>query len=203
MECRNIDGLVSLHFSCLAFTFQNHQACPNVELMSTITFSHAKGSLQTFIDLQDTQTRHQASHLSTKENNVGNVIVALMADLAPKTKVLSDGKWSEKEAPILVPSDITSIKLGDIIPVDARLLEGDSLRVNQAALTGKSLTVGHSTSRTRSFFRLNMQTRRNQSRCYCNRCQHILLTIQTMLDNSKWFSNQLKTFVSVPLQLVC
>lgn len=54
-------------------------------------------------------------HISTKENNVGNVIVARMADLAPKTKVLSDGKWSEKEAPILVPSDIISIKLGDII----------------------------------------------------------------------------------------
>ncbi|KAI5399768.1 putative protein S-acyltransferase 15 [Lathyrus oleraceus] len=117
------------------------QACPNVELMSTITFSHAKGSLQIFIDRQDTKTRHPAAHLSTKENNVGNVIVARMADLAPKTKVLSDGKWSEKEAPILVPSDVISIKLGDIIPVNARLLEGDSLRVNQAALTGKSLTV--------------------------------------------------------------
>ncbi|KAI5442217.1 hypothetical protein KIW84_011327 [Lathyrus oleraceus] len=82
----------SLHFACLAFTFQNHQACSNVELMSTITFSHAKGSLQIVIDLQDTQTRHQVIHLSTKGNNVGNVIVALMEDLAPKIKVPSDGK---------------------------------------------------------------------------------------------------------------
>ncbi|XP_058775587.1 ATPase 1, plasma membrane-type-like [Vicia villosa] len=125
----------------LVFTFQNHQACPNVELMSTITFSHAKGSLQIFIDLQDTQTKHQATHLSTKENNIGNAVAALMADFAPKTKVLRNGKWCEKEAPILVPGDITSIKLCDIIPLYARLLEGDLLKVNQATLTGKSLPV--------------------------------------------------------------
>ena len=32
-----------------------------------------------------------------------------------------------------------SIKLGDIIPADARLLEGDALKVDQSALTGESL----------------------------------------------------------------
>ncbi|XP_020877954.1 ATPase 3, plasma membrane-type-like [Arabidopsis lyrata subsp. lyrata] len=54
-------------------------------------------------------------------------------------KVLRDGKWSEQEASILVPGDIVSIKLGDIIPCDARLLEGDDLKVDQSALTGESL----------------------------------------------------------------
>jgi P-type E1-E2 ATPase len=39
----------------------------------------------------------------------------------------------------LVPGDIISIKLGDIIPADARLLEGDALSVDQSALTGESL----------------------------------------------------------------
>ncbi|XP_058783520.1 ATPase 1, plasma membrane-type-like [Vicia villosa] len=109
--------------------------------MSTITFSHAKGSLQIFIDLQDTQTKHQETHLSTNENNIGNAVAALMADFAPKTKVLRNGKWCEKEASILVLGDITSIKLGDIIPFNARLLEGDPLKVNQATLTRKSLSV--------------------------------------------------------------
>ncbi|KAL0660044.1 hypothetical protein Bca4012_080629 [Brassica carinata] len=56
-------------------------------------------------------------------------------------KVLRDGKWSEQEAAILVPGDIVSIKLGDIIPADARLLEGDPLKVDQSALTGESLPV--------------------------------------------------------------
>lgn len=56
-------------------------------------------------------------------------------------QVLRDGKWSEQDAAILVPGDIISIKLGDIIPADARLLEGDPLKVDQSALTGESLPV--------------------------------------------------------------
>ncbi|XVF24691.1 hypothetical protein REPUB_Repub13aG0149100 [Reevesia pubescens] len=74
-----------------------------------------------------------------EENSAGNAAAALMAGLAPKTKVLRDGQWSEQEAAILVPGDIISIKLGDIIPADARLLEGDALKIDQSALTGESL----------------------------------------------------------------
>ncbi|GMH04597.1 hypothetical protein Nepgr_006437 [Nepenthes gracilis] len=73
------------------------------------------------------------------ENNAGNVVAALMANLVSKTKVLRDRKWSEKEAAILVPEDLINIKLGDIVPADARLLEGDPLKINQATLTGVSL----------------------------------------------------------------
>ncbi|TXG62362.1 hypothetical protein EZV62_013725 [Acer yangbiense] len=76
-----------------------------------------------------------------EENNAGNAAAALMANLAPKTKVLRDGRWSEQEASILVPGDIISIKLGDIVPADARLLEGDPLKIDQSALTGESLPV--------------------------------------------------------------
>ncbi|XVE71092.1 hypothetical protein DITRI_Ditri10aG0122700 [Diplodiscus trichospermus] len=76
-----------------------------------------------------------------EENNAGNAAAALMAGLAPKTKVLRDGKWGEQEAAILVPGDIISVKLGDIIPADARLLEGDALKIDQSALTGESLPV--------------------------------------------------------------
>ncbi|KAH6760783.1 plasma membrane H+-ATPase [Perilla frutescens var. hirtella] len=81
-----------------------------------------------------------------EENNAGNAAAALMAGLAPKTKVLRDGRWSEQDAAILVPGDIISIKLGDIIPADARLLEGDPLKVDQSALTGESLPVTKSPS---------------------------------------------------------
>ncbi|KAG2675681.1 hypothetical protein I3843_12G017600 [Carya illinoinensis] len=76
-----------------------------------------------------------------EENNAGNAAAALMARLAPKAKVLRDGKWSEFDAAVLVPGDIVSIKLGDIIPADARLLEGDPLKIDQSALTGESLPV--------------------------------------------------------------
>ncbi|KAJ8621234.1 hypothetical protein MRB53_029763 [Persea americana] len=46
--------------------------------------------------------------------------------------VLRDGEWQEQDAAVLVPGDIISIKLGDIIPADARLLEGDPLKIDQA-----------------------------------------------------------------------
>ena len=57
-----------------------------------------------------------------------------MDDLAANMKkfqVLRDGRWNEEEAAILVPGDIISIKLGDIIPADARLLDGDPLKIDQ------------------------------------------------------------------------
>ncbi|XP_073222607.1 ATPase 10, plasma membrane-type isoform X2 [Cicer arietinum] len=76
-----------------------------------------------------------------EENNAGTAAAALMARLAPRTKVLRDAQWQEHDAAILVPGDIISIKLGDIIPADARLLEGDPLKIDQATLTGESLPV--------------------------------------------------------------
>ncbi|KAG2714377.1 hypothetical protein I3760_03G023900 [Carya illinoinensis] len=76
-----------------------------------------------------------------EENNAGNAAAALMACLAPKAKVLRDGRWIEEDASILVPGDVISVKLGDIIPADARLLDGDPLKIDQSALTGESLPV--------------------------------------------------------------
>lgn len=49
-------------------------------------------------------------------------------------QVFRDGKWIEEDAAILVPGDIISIKLGDIIPADARLLDGDPLKIDQVLL---------------------------------------------------------------------
>ncbi|PKU59855.1 plasma membrane ATPase 1 [Dendrobium catenatum] len=76
-----------------------------------------------------------------EENNAGNAAAALMSQLAPKAKALRDEKWNEIDASILVPGDIISIKLGDIVPADARLLVGDPLKIDQSALTGESLPV--------------------------------------------------------------
>ncbi|WVZ55730.1 hypothetical protein U9M48_006354 [Paspalum notatum var. saurae] len=76
-----------------------------------------------------------------EENNAGNAAADLMARLALKTKVVRDGQWQELDASILVPGDIIRIKLGDIIPADARLLEGDPMKVDQSVLTGESLPV--------------------------------------------------------------
>ena len=54
---------------------------------------------------------------------------------------MRDGKWTEQDAAIVVPEDMISIKLGDIIPANARLMEVDPLKIDQSALTGESLPV--------------------------------------------------------------
>lgn len=76
-----------------------------------------------------------------QEFKAANALEALKAQLALKTRALRDGKWAETQTPELVPGDVIRLRLGDIIPADVKLLEGDFLSVDQAALTGESLPV--------------------------------------------------------------
>src|ERR1019366_4985200 len=76
-----------------------------------------------------------------EEHAAGNAIAALKARLAIKARVKRDGKWVMPAARELVPGDVIRMRLGDIVPADARLLEGDSVEVDQSALTGESLPV--------------------------------------------------------------
>jgi H+-transporting ATPase len=74
-----------------------------------------------------------------EEREAGNAIDALKARLAIKARVKRDGKWVTPPAKELVPGDVVRLRLGDIVPADARLLDGDELSVDQSALTGESL----------------------------------------------------------------
>ena len=74
-----------------------------------------------------------------EERQAGNAIAALKAKLAIKARVKRDGKWVNPPARELVPGDVIRMRLGDIVPADARLLDGDSVEVDQSALTGESL----------------------------------------------------------------
>jgi H+-transporting ATPase len=76
-----------------------------------------------------------------EEHQAGNAIAALKAKLAILAKVKRDGKWKYPKASELVPGDVIRLRLGDIVPADARLLDGDSIEVDQSALTGESLPV--------------------------------------------------------------
>jgi H+-transporting ATPase len=80
-----------------------------------------------------------------QEYQAGNAIEQLKRHLALKARVLRDGKWSRQEAAELVPGDIVRLRLGDVIPADIRLIEGDYLSVDQSALTGESLPVERQT----------------------------------------------------------
>jgi H+-transporting ATPase len=74
-----------------------------------------------------------------EEHQAGNAIAALRAKLAVKALVKRDGKWCSPAARELVPGDVIRLRLGDIVPADARLLAGDPVEVDQSALTGESL----------------------------------------------------------------
>jgi H+-transporting ATPase len=74
-----------------------------------------------------------------EEREAGNAIAALKAKLAIKARVKRDGKWVNPAARELVPGDVIRLRLGDIVPADARLLDGDQVEVDQSALTGESL----------------------------------------------------------------
>ncbi len=74
-----------------------------------------------------------------EEREAGNAIDALKARLAIKARVKRGGKWITPSAKDLVPGDAIRLRLGDIVPADARLLDGDEISVDQSALTGESL----------------------------------------------------------------
>jgi H+-transporting ATPase len=74
-----------------------------------------------------------------EEKQAGDAIAALKAKLAIKARVRRDGKWVNPAARELVPGDVIRLRLGDIVPADARLLDGDEISLDQSALTGESL----------------------------------------------------------------
>src|ERR1035441_2195063 len=73
-----------------------------------------------------------------EEHQAGKAIDALKAELAIKARTIRDGKWIMPPARELVPGDVIRLRLGDIVPADARLLDGDEGEVDQCALTGES-----------------------------------------------------------------
>ena len=76
-----------------------------------------------------------------EEYQAGNAIAALKEKLALSAKVLRDAIWSSIPARQLVPGDVIRVQLGDIVPADVQLQNGQPLEVDQSALTGESLPV--------------------------------------------------------------
>jgi H+-transporting ATPase len=80
-----------------------------------------------------------------EEHQAGNAIAALKAKLSVRADVRRDGKWASLPAREVVPGDVVRLRIGNIVPADARLLDGDPVQVDQSALTGESLPVEHKT----------------------------------------------------------
>lgn len=76
-----------------------------------------------------------------QEYRAEKALEALKGMIAPIMRVVRDGRERELPARELVPGDIIVLESGERIPVDARLLEVVSLRVDEAPLTGESVPV--------------------------------------------------------------
>jgi H+-transporting ATPase len=80
-----------------------------------------------------------------QEGRALNALKALKQKLTLKSIALRDGAFKTIDAKGLVPGDIIKLKIGDIIPADVMLIDGDYILVDQAALTGESLPVSKKT----------------------------------------------------------
>jgi len=76
-----------------------------------------------------------------QEYQAANAVEALKDQLALKARALRDGSWRSLPARELVPGDVIRIRLGDVLPADVTLVQGEYLSVDQSALTGESLPV--------------------------------------------------------------
>ncbi len=76
-----------------------------------------------------------------EEYQAGNVIEELKRTLAIKARVKRGGAWTTVVGRELVPGDIIRVRLGDIVPADAKIMESGQVEVDQSALTGESLPV--------------------------------------------------------------
>ncbi len=76
-----------------------------------------------------------------EEFKADNAITALKSKLALHARTMRDGAFSEIPAADLVPGDMIHVRLGDVVPADAKILSGTNITVDQAALTGESLPV--------------------------------------------------------------
>ncbi|MCO6428609.1 cation-transporting P-type ATPase [Nitrosomonas communis] len=71
-------------------------------------------------------------------------VAALRKLLPHQVKVMRAGTIRQIPASELVPGDIILLSDGDIVPADCRLLEAFGVRVNNAIITGKSLSRARS-----------------------------------------------------------
>jgi Mg2+-importing ATPase len=75
------------------------------------------------------------------EYRAEKTVRALQKRVSIRAVVIRDGKPSEIESRLLVPGDLVSFYVGDIVPADIRIVESTDLHVNEATLTGESFPV--------------------------------------------------------------
>lgn len=76
-----------------------------------------------------------------QESKAENAIDSLKEMSAPMATVLRNNQPMSIKSEDIVPGDIVLLEAGDVVPADARLIEANSLKIEEAALTGESVPV--------------------------------------------------------------
>lgn len=76
-----------------------------------------------------------------QESKAENAIDSLKEMSAPMATVLRNGQSMTVKSEDIVPGDIVLLEAGDVVPADIRLTEANSLKIEEAALTGESVPV--------------------------------------------------------------
>ncbi|MCX6791474.1 MAG: HAD-IC family P-type ATPase [Candidatus Gottesmanbacteria bacterium] len=76
-----------------------------------------------------------------KKTSPQNAVEALKKMTAPEANVLRDGELQKILSQNIVPGDVLVLSVGDKVSADARIVEEMGLEINEAVLTGESLSV--------------------------------------------------------------
>ncbi len=76
-----------------------------------------------------------------QEHRAHNALKSLKQQITLEVSVLRDGAYIQISSSELVPGDIVLLRIGDIIPADVQLLDGEYLAIDESSLTGESLPV--------------------------------------------------------------
>lgn len=76
-----------------------------------------------------------------QEYRAEKAVEALKKMVSPNSRVLREGEVREISASNIVPGDILVIQEGDRIPADGRLIEVNSLKIDESPLTGESTSI--------------------------------------------------------------
>ena len=76
-----------------------------------------------------------------QESKAEEAIEALQKMASPVATVLRDGEHLHVKGEEIVVGDIVILEAGDVVPADMRLLEVNTIKIEEAALTGESVPV--------------------------------------------------------------
>jgi H+-transporting ATPase len=75
-----------------------------------------------------------------QESRAQGALALLRSRLAVKARVMRDGSWQLIAAQELVPGDLIHLRMGDLVPADVLLVQGEIL-LDQSVMTGEAMPV--------------------------------------------------------------